>query len=390
MTPPHQGLNTRNAVFIGLLLGGVLAYLLYHLFQDLSLGGNSWKQGDWLINELSGPIRRGLFGSSLLRISDFTGLNPLLLLVLLQASFVALIFVVTGLATYRLGVPDKLVLLLLSPAFVMFFWFNDPQGSVRKEILAYLAFLPMIVAALTLKGHAGIVAYTLSMIAYAIAMTAHEANVFFLPFLWIAMWLMLPPNASVRLRAAVIAIPGLLALAGGLYATINTHLPDPGVICLQVIERGLDPSICGGAIDYLESTPQEARMHPGRLFSTHFRNFLLIYAACLMCFRVLLQGSERADTWLIVTVVSGLAFFPLYLLAGDYGRWLNFHVTSLVLLSLVFLLKYRPAWLYDRPRRLDYASVIAISLIVGVSHSPGELIDGFLVKVAHGVYSSIT
>jgi hypothetical protein len=387
VNPDGRGLHTRNAFLIAVLLGTTLFYLLYQLFLDFSLGGNNWKQGDWLINELSGPIRRGLFGSALLRISDVIGLNPLLLLILFQAAIVTLIFAVVGVSAFKLGAPHKVVLLLLSPAFVMFFWFNDPQGSVRKEILAYLAFLPLIVAAM--RGRGSLLALALSITAYAIAMAAHEANVFFLPFLVVAMWLVFPPEATVKLRILVIAVPTLLALAGGLYASANTHVPDPGVICMQVIQRGLDPQICDGAIEYLERAPEEARMHPGRLLSTHFRNFLLVYAVCLISFRVLLHGSEHMERWSLAVLASGLAFFPLYILAGDYGRWLNFHVTSLVLLSLVFLLKLRPAWLYQSPRRMDYACVIALSLIVGVSHSPGELIDGFLVKVAHGIYEAI-
>jgi hypothetical protein len=181
-------------------LGQLLFYLLYQLFLDFSLGGNNWKQGDWLINELSGPIRRGLFGSALLRISDVIGLNPLLLLILFQAAIVTLIFAVVGVSAFKLGAPDKVVLLLLSPAFVMFFWFNDPQGSVRKEILAYLAFLPLIVAAI--RGRGSLLALALSITAYAIAMAAHEANVFFLPFLLVAMWLVFPPEATVKLRIA--------------------------------------------------------------------------------------------------------------------------------------------------------------------------------------------
>ena len=88
MNPDARDLQTRNALLIAVILGTVLFYLLYQLFLDFSLGGNNWKQGDWLINELSEPVRRGLFGSAVLRISDVIGLNPLLLLILFQALIV--------------------------------------------------------------------------------------------------------------------------------------------------------------------------------------------------------------------------------------------------------------------------------------------------------------
>ena len=384
MNTISQGVRSRNGVLLVAILASALLYLLYQLYVDFSLGGNSWKQGDWLINELSGSIRRGLFGSALLRTSDVTGLSPLLLLISLQALFVTLIFVVVVIAALKLGMPDKLLLLLLSPGFLFLFWFNDPQGSVRKELLVYLAFLPLIVVAL--KGRGAPIAYLLSVIAYGMAVFAHEGTVFFLPFLLLAMWLVMPQDAGTAIRLTVLAVPSLLAIGGGLYAAMNTHTPDTSLICAQLVQRGLDPAICGGAIDYLQSTPEEAKVHPGNLLTTEFRSLLLIYAACLLSFRVMFQGSERFELWFVAILASGLVFLPLYVLAGDYGRWLNYHISSLTFVLLVFLLKWRPAWLYEAPRRLDFLCLLALNLVIGVSHSPGEMTDGLVVKVARLIY----
>ena len=380
-----QAARSRNGILFIMILGSALLYVLYQLFVDFSLGGNSWKQGDWLINEISGPIRRGLLGSAILLFSDVVGLSPLLILISMQALFVTLIFTVVGVAALRLGIPDKLLLLLISPGFLILFWFNDPQGSVRKELLVYLAFLPLVVAALRNRGIP--IAYVLSCIAYAMAVFAHEGTVFFLPFLWLAIFLVLPPNSSTQIRIAAMAVPSILAIVAGLYAAMNTHLPDTNQICAEVMQRGLDPAICDGAIDYLEHTPEEARMEPGRLLSAHFPSFVLIYAACLLSFRVVLQGSDRVGLWFIAVVSSGLAFLPLYVLAGDWGRWLNYHISSLTFVLLIFLLKRRPAWLYDAPQQMGYVCLLAVSLVVGVNHSPGEMIGGFLVNVALLIYN---
>jgi hypothetical protein len=387
MTSWRQTLRSRNALLLVAILAGVLAYLFYRLFVDYSMGGNSWKQGDWLINEVAGPIRRGLFGSALLHLSDVLGTNPLLLLVAIQGLIATAIFAVLAIAALELKVPDKLLLILLSPGFVVFFWFNDPQGSMRKELLTYLAFLPLVVAAL--RGRGGYVAYSLSTVTYALAVMAHEGNVFFLPFLCVAMWLVLPERANVRGRLALLAVPCLLALAGGLYAAIYTHVPDSGLMCAQLVDRGLSPSICTGAIEYVETLPENSRMDPTGLFSTHFRNFLLIYAACLVCFRVLLQGSPRVELLSFSVIASGLVVAPLFVLAGDYGRWLSFHVSSLVFIALIALLKWRPSWLYQPPLRLDFAAVLAMSLVIGTKHVPGEMTDGPLVKVALAIHDAI-
>lgn len=376
---PQQVLRTRNGIILLLMVAGSLIYVVYQLYIDFSIGGNSWKQGDWLINELSGPIRRGLFGSALLHISDLSGLNPLLILILFQATAVVSIFSVVTAAAIKLNTPDKLLLLILSPGFLILFWFNDSQGSVRKELLVYLAFLPLVLAAM--RGRCTLLSYSLSITAFGIAVLAHEGTVFFLPFLWAALWLVKPEGASMLSRVAIIITPGLFALGGGLYAALHTHVPDPGVICAEVLQRGLSPTVCDGAIAYVENTPEEAVMNPGRLLSIHFRSFLLIYAACLLSFRLLVQDGENQDGWFVAAVASGIAFLPLYLLAGDYGRWLNYHISSITFLALIFLLKWKPDWLFLRARSLDFFCLLVLYLIVGVSHSPGEMADGFLVRV---------
>jgi hypothetical protein len=385
---PYRKTPTGNALWLGAMLTGVLMYLFYTLYIDWTLGGNSWKQGDWLIHSLGEPIRRGPFGSALLTLSDALGGNPLALLLVFQGMVIALIFSVVGAAAFKLGAPVKLLLVLLSPAFVVLFWFNDPQGSVRKEMLAYLAFLPLIVVSMTGRGRT--LALVLSVVAYGIAVIAHEGNVFFLPFLWLAMWLVLPPHTSLYVRLSILSVPGLLALGAGIYAVVHPNVSDTKLICTHLIQRGMDASVCDGAIAYMETTPEEGRMHPGRLLSTHFRSFLLLYAACLLSFRLLFQGARRPDAWFGAALASGLAFLPLYLVAGDYGRWLNFHISAMVLVLLVFLSRERPDWLYEVPRKLDIACVLVLQLlIVGVSHSPGELIDGFVVKLARGMASLI-
>lgn len=363
-----------------LALTFVWVYLLYTLHVDWSLGGNSWRQGDWLIHGLDEPIRRGIFGSALLELAYGLNINPLDLLIAMQALIVSSIFGVVGVAIVRLGAPERLFLLLFSPAFFIVFWFNDPQGAMRKEILAYLAFLPLILAAAW--GHRSWLALILSISIYGVAVFAHEGNVFFLPFLLVAMWLSMPTQYGHLTRFTALALPTLLALGAGVYATSYPQVSDTARICIQLVQRGLDSSVCEGAIAYLSTSPQEGRMHPGRLLTIEFRNFLLIYALCLVSVRMLFQGAERPQAWFLASLASGLAFVPLYLLAGDYGRWMNFHLTALVLVLLVFFLQSRPHWLYQAPTRLDFFGVLGLYLVIGVSHSPGNLSDGFLVKLA--------
>lgn len=383
MGSEHLTSRGSRTLFLGLVLAGAWSYLLFTLQVDWSLGGNSWRQGDWLIHGLAEPVRRGPFGTALLTLADVLRVSPLALLIAFQVLVVTLIFGSVGVAAIKLGVPDKLLLVLFSPAFFFLFWFNDPQGAVRKEMLVYLAFVPLMVAARW--RHASSWAMGLAILIFGGAVFAHEGNVFFLPFFWLALWLVLPARLAVAWRVVLLSLPALLSLGSGLYALAHPLVADTAPICTHLVQRGLSPSVCDGAISYLSTTPAEGRMHPGRLLTTEFRSFLLIYAACLLAFRMLFSGAPKSDLGFLAAVFSGLAFLPLYLLGGDYGRWLSFHVSALVLVLLVYFLRARPEWLFRPLARLDFFCVLALYLVVGVSHSPGEFIDGFLVNLARGV-----
>ena len=91
------------------------------------------------------------------------------------------------------------------------------------------------------------------------------------------------------------------------------------------------------------------------------------------------------QVWFLGAAVSGLAFMPLYILAGDYGRWLNFHMTSAILVLLTYFLRNPPSWLYDKPRQLDYLAILGLNLFFGVSHSPGDMHYGFIFTVARAL-----
>src|SRR5690606_27309956 len=87
------------------------------LLLDAARGGHAWKQGDWLINAEAVAVRRGLFGSGLLRLSDLTGIGPLAMTVALQLLLLTAAAGLTLAAALRLRVGFRLFLLLVSPGF---------------------------------------------------------------------------------------------------------------------------------------------------------------------------------------------------------------------------------------------------------------------------------
>ena len=132
----------RNMILI-LVLGFIFTYLLNHLVNNISLGGNNFSQGDWLINSHAGLTRRFMIGDILLYLSDFFDIGLLKLLGFFQGCI--LFFLFFNLYILKDLIPGWLFwIFLTSPAFFPFFWVLDPLGAFRKEIIIYFAIFAQI------------------------------------------------------------------------------------------------------------------------------------------------------------------------------------------------------------------------------------------------------
>ena len=121
-------------------------FIGYLIYQDYTLGGHEWKQGDWLINNMNGAVRRGIMGSAILWFSGVTSLDPILVITTLQGLLFGLCIILLSCAIERSNCRHTLWLLVLSPAFFVNFWAVDPDGALRKELIIYLAFSVLLFA----------------------------------------------------------------------------------------------------------------------------------------------------------------------------------------------------------------------------------------------------
>ena len=369
--------RVRNTVVFWAVLALTFALILRQQRIDDLLGGSEWRQGDWLINNAAMPVRRGAIGSALIRLSDATGIGLLTLAYVLPAALSGLFLGGIGVLAHRAGLTGRLLLLLLSPGFVLL-WANDPEGSLRKEVLAYLAFLPLIASAAQTVPSRGLLLLGLAL--YAIAVTAHEANAFFAPALITAIWLV-HGQGSGRLAVALSAMAvtaGLAVLALG-FALTHATLPDSAPVCAALTRRGLVPEMCIGAIAWLEQDLGFARARVAEIAALPGAGTVaLSYAAALFPVWVFLHGCPRRGAWFAALALSGLCFLPLWLTAIDWGRWINFHLATLVFLILILLARFRPLWAEaPLPRPLGHAT-LAVCLLVGINHVGGVLRPGLV------------
>lgn len=315
------------------------ACIAFNLLHDYSIGGHDWKQADWLINNESGLVRRGFVGSLLLSVSDLTSADLLALTIGLQLVLLLLVVGVTVLAAVRVGLSDRLALLLMSPGFFVVFWAGDPSASLRKEIFVFGAFAILALAAGS-QGRSGGWLF-LAVLLFGISVTAHEGMIFFLPAFLIALHYCLDEKID-KFYGSVMGGAAVLAIVPFLVNLAFPKIDDSFLVCQPLLERGFSLRICDGAISSLTRSLSDEIGRTSLLFLS-FAPFKLAISVGLVALPigVFLYGVSGLSVRVIalVMLVAVISFLPLYLVAIDWGRWLSFQCTAVTFLALILRAK---------------------------------------------------
>lgn len=366
-------------------------YIITVLYQDFALGGDEWKQGDWLINDINVAIRRGFLGSTIIRFSESLSLDPVLVVTLLQGLLVVLTIAFLSLAIERFKCRGTLWLLVLSPGFFINFWSVDTKGGLRKELIVFLAF-SVLVYAVTLDKLSKIVVF-LSALIFAVAVIGHEGNVFFAPFFCLCYFLMFQNQKFGKLcltiLLTIILASCVLSIAIALrFGNVESYM----LVCQPLLDAGLHMDICEGAIKALElSLGDFTKATFWMFFSPRLLSFILMY--CLASVSVLAIGFYLFDrrTMLKSYLFSALCFLPLYVVAVDWGRWLSFHITAVTFTMLVVLAlkEAKTGETSELPLR-PFIALLVFSVVWNCSHFVSAEWGGILFKALSGIGSLIS
>lgn len=342
----------------------VLAALmvLTNLFLEYHWGESGWKQGDWLIHTLNGHVRRGPLGSLLIWSADRLGVSPLHLVIVLQAALTVVVFALLLKLWWHL--PAPLWLWLAMPAGFPIFWACAPNGSLRKEVLAYIALL--IVA---LSRHLG--GALLGLLVFAFAVIGHEGMLVLTPALALLLWYGQP-----QYRGWLLALLGLIALGGASYALTFHTATDATAICASLLERGLRPRICTGAIEWV-----------GRSRADSFAQLPILTKGMVLPLFALACVITAITCWLMVRHLAwqqrsilALGVLPIFLLfpmAIDWGRWLSLSFSTLMILVAAFV-----QWQRIPPPPLPrFAGLWMLSSLLWGIHYGIGMRRGFLVNL---------
>lgn len=360
---------------IDLFLLSSFGFISWAVLEDYVSGGDPWKQGDWLINNLAGDVRRGSFGSIIISASDSLRVSPLSLVITIQ--FSCLVFLFVAFRQFIFGIQERklIPLLVVSSAIFTVYWMATPQASMRKEILAFTGLTLSALGAV----RGGRLVFLLGTMVLSLSIIAHEAMVLFLPT-FLAIMLVTDfhrKNATFSCFCfTVVVCVSILILQKSLF---NVTFVDPWLVCEPLMQRGLDASICGGAIQWINhDVAYGYQAVLSKIDLENFTEFLISYGISIAPF-IYIFGlcREKMKIWLFVLMLA-IPFSPLYPVAVDWGRWMSFHVFAV---TVVFscALRVNRVSLLKSPENRHVAWLVALAVLASPNATIG--LRGALPKV---------
>lgn len=316
-----RAVPSRRDVAAAALLAGFGLLMCLHYAQEIRAGGNSFKTGDWLISYAAGPMRRGLFGQAMLALGDL-GLPLLWATYAVQVLLYAVVF--WAVLRLYLSRPRGFLwlALLFSPAFLLF-GFYDLQGGFRKEIIAFCAFVLLLLPCAERRLQRRHL--VLASVLFGVGVLSHEMTAFTLPYFLYVLLLGWRGGMIGRAEAAVFAgLLSAMAVGGLVFSTLFQGGPAAvPQVCAALTSRGLGDALCDGAIHWLGKSSGESLA----LLQSRLGDYVLLYPFLfLVSFAPVVLTDWLDRQTLLLSGLGLLAMLPLYLIAIDWGRWIHIQV----------------------------------------------------------------
>lgn len=356
------------ALRLGVVASG--AVMLISLFDDFRGRWDPWVQGDWLINSINVPIRRGPTGSLIIHLADAIGVTPVTAVVLVQGVLVVILYaayyrVVTTIPDPRLG-----LLLSVSPGLFLLMWpANLSHGALRKELIA-MAVVALLLAYLRDRWVWTVV---LAAALLTVGVWAHEVVILSVPVACYLLWL--GARHGSRARAVMLGACAAAAVSSGvvagLYDLRHTRVGNAARVCRAVTSRGVDQRICHGAIRWTMYRPQRfsRSLHIRDLNVDGLTNFAIMLLVSLVPLLYLAWRAEQRQV-VVIAVIAAVPFLPLFAIVSDWGRWLSCCVFAFVAVVIAHALTGEFT-LRRPPQAYMLVALCAVGLLVVPDHVNG-------------------
>jgi hypothetical protein len=274
---------------------------------------------DWLTNYSFGYIRRGFAGTILLAISN--NLNFLAYTLLPFVIFFLHYFVTyNSLKIFKESNKNIFSLfILLSPLFIFFPLFNVSKGVGNKELLGILCLLLIFRSTYNQNQEK----YLLPIIIlFIVSVFSHEVNLFILPSLFLLSYfkiIHIHKKLLIFLSSIVLIFVGVYFLFPVSSETINSLCSD-----IYLLIENLD---CTKAYYLNQNGSNSIYSSIDRMFEDS--DYIMVYGIYLILGLTpfLVDGFIKKNYKLFLLVLLG--FLPLFIVAIDWGRWLNLLIFTL-------------------------------------------------------------
>lgn len=315
-----QNLQKKHIIFISSLV----AFRSLYVFLNNTYFFNI---PDWLINYNFGFVRRGLSGTLLLMISEdlnFISYNLLPLLTII------LHFSITYLALCIFKENNKniySVFLLFSPLFILFPIFNVSKGAGNKETVGILIFLLLIRYSYK---KIDIKKIFLLSIFIGFSLFTHEVNIFLLIFVVLSS-IFLKIKINKLLISSIFIFIALLIVSIFLFPS-NEEIPE--LLCENIF-LNIEKIDCSKSSWLQQDFNESLQFSISRIFEDY--QYLFVYGVYFLLSILPLLISGWVSENLRFNILILLVITPLFLIAIDWGRWLNILIFFLTIIYFVSL-----------------------------------------------------
>ncbi|MCS6889680.1 MAG: hypothetical protein NZQ09_15850 [Chloroflexus sp.] len=338
--------------FARVLFGMISVAICMQIYLGALLWAQSeideWLLGEWLINYRGGFVRRGLIGEILWQIAHWLALDIIKLTIIVQIAILIAYLALVYLLVHQVAISPATALLFFSPAFILFLPSTWPLLGVRKEIFLGILLCLQLLFLRTSKPPSILMA-SLIGVGALLCVLSHEMLVVFLPYVLIATVCHEQRLGQLSIATALALIPAIV-VAGLIMRAPHVDPATINAICASLqpnlprdcIEQGS----LHGAIAFLGATTQQGIQFT-RFFTTAETTNVYLITGLLSAIPIIVTTTTyrlwqhvARNTVILAGSLWGLsliATIPLFIVAADYGRFINIHVTctTLILASLI-------------------------------------------------------
>jgi hypothetical protein len=299
-------ISNRNIIIISCVVGFRSVYIFYTNTYANNIA-------DWITNYNFGFVRRGLAGTILLGISNNLHFVAYTLLPIILF-FLHFAVVYNCLKIYQENTKNIYSLFVLfSPLYFLYPFFNVSKGVGNKELLGILCFLLIIRSNYKENNNKY---FFLIITLYTVSIFSHEINLFILPILLIISYFQII-NTDVRLLIVVSIISFIFICIYFLFPVSSETITS---LCNNVYLT-IENLDCSKAYYLEQNSMNTINSSINRVFED--TDYILVFGFYIILGLLPFISSGWFQTNYKLFFVVLIFFLPLFIVAIDWGRWLN-------------------------------------------------------------------